>query len=70
MFKELLNDIVSENISHKLDGVWLYFPEETLFLVAVGCLQLLLYETRPMLISAKLYHVVEDVLPGVSEGLV
>jgi len=45
MFEELLNDIVSENISHQLYGVWLYLSEETLFLVAVGCLQLLLYES-------------------------
>ena len=45
MLEELLNDIVSEDISHKLNGVWLYLPEKTLFLVAIGCLQLLLYES-------------------------
>ena len=45
MFEELLDNIVSEDISHKLDSIWLYLAEQTLFLVAVGCLQLLLYES-------------------------
>jgi hypothetical protein len=45
MFEELLDDIVSENISHELNGIWLNLSEQTLFLVAVGCLQLLLYES-------------------------
>lgn len=44
MFKELLNDIVSEYISHQLNGVWLYLSEETFFLITVGRLQLLLDE--------------------------
>lgn len=44
MFKELLDDIVSEYISHKLNGVWLYLSEETFLLVTVGSLQFLLNE--------------------------
>jgi hypothetical protein len=38
MFKELLDYVVAENISHQLQGILLNFREHHLFFVAVGCL--------------------------------
>lgn len=70
MFKELLNDIVSEDISHELNSVWLYLSEKTFFFVAVGRLQLLLNEARSMLVTTKFYYMVEDVLEVFSTTLV
>jgi hypothetical protein len=70
MFKELLNDIVSEYISHELNSIWLNLSEKTFFLVAVGRLQLLLDEARSMLVTTKFYYMVEDVLEVVSTTLV
>ena len=44
MLEQLLYHIISEYISHQLNGVWLYLSEETFFLITVGRLQLLLDE--------------------------
>lgn len=67
MFKELLYHVIAKHIGHQLQGVRLDFPEDLFFLVAVRRLQLLLNETRAMLIATKFNNMVVDVLMSVSE---
>jgi hypothetical protein len=62
MFKELLNDVVAKNIPHELKGVGLDLSEDLIFLVAIGRLQLLLDETRAMLVATELDNVLVDTL--------
>lgn len=62
MFKELLDNVVSKYILHELDGIRLNLAEDLLLLVAVGSFELLLNETRSMLVTAELYNMVVDVL--------
>lgn len=62
MFKELLDNIVTKNILHELDCVGFNLAENLFLLVAVGSLELLLNETRSMLVTAELYNMVVDIL--------
>lgn len=62
MLKQLLNDVVAKHIGHQLEAVGLYLAEHLLLFVAVGRFQFLLDETRSMLITAKLDHMVVNVL--------
>lgn len=59
--EKLLDDIISEHVSHQRNGVWFDFPEDTLFLVRVCSLQLGLDESGAILIAGKLCNVVEDI---------
>lgn len=68
MFKQLLNNIVPEDIGHQLQGVGLNFSEDLLLLVTVGGLKLLLDEARPVLVTTELNHVVVDVLKIISSA--
>ena len=62
MLKDLLDNIVSKDIGHELQSVWLNFAKDLLLLVAVCSLELLLNKSRSMLITAELYNVVVNVL--------
>ena len=62
MLKELLDDIVAKHVRHQLDSVGLNFLEDTLLLVTVGSLELLLNETRAVLIAAEFADVLVDIL--------
>ncbi len=67
VLEELLNHVVSEHVLHELDGVGFDLPEDLILLVAVGRLQLLLNESRSILITTELDHMVVQVLEsGVS----
>jgi hypothetical protein len=45
MFKEFLNNIVTKDICHKLQGVRVYFTENLVLLVAICRLEFLLNES-------------------------
>ena len=62
VLEELLDDIVAEDILHQLDGIRLDLSENLILLVAVRSLQLLLDESRTMLITTKFDDVVVDIL--------
>ena len=62
VLKELLYDIVSKHILHKLQFVLLDFTENSFFLIAVCRLQLVLDKSGAVLVSAELYDVIVNVL--------
>ena len=62
VLKELLYDIVSKHILHKLQFILLDFTENPFFLVAVCRLQLVLDKSGAVLVSAELYDVIVNVL--------
>lgn len=62
MLEELLDDIIAKDVLHELNSVRLNLSEDSVLLVAVRCLELLLDESRALLISAKFDDVVVDVL--------
>ena len=66
MLEELLNHVVAKDIRHQLYRVGLNLSEHLVFFVAIGRLQLLLYEARTVLITAELDDMVIDVLYSVS----
>lgn len=68
MLEELLDDVVSKHVGHQLYRIGLNLPEHLVLFIAVGRLELLLYETRPMLIAAEFNNVIVYVLYLVSMG--
>lgn len=62
VFEKLLYDIVSENVGHQLESVWLNLTENLLLLIAVGSFELLLNEAGSMLITAEFYDMMVDIL--------
>jgi len=66
MLEELLNYVVAKDISHQLNGVWIELSEDLVLLIAIGSLELLLNETRAMLIATKFDNVIVDFLQHVS----
>lgn len=66
MLKQLLNNIVAKDISHQLQAIRLNFAEHLFLLIAIGSLQLLLDETRSVLITTELDHMIVDVLQGLA----
>lgn len=62
MFEQLLNDIVSKHIRHQLKAVGLNLTEHLFLFIAVGCFQLLLDETRPVLVTTEFNDMAIDVL--------
>lgn len=62
VLEKLLDNIISKNISHQLKRVLTNFAENNLFLVAVGGFELLLDETRTMLVTTEFDDMVVDVL--------
>lgn len=62
VLEKLLDHVVAEDIRHQLHGVRLNLLENALLLVAVSSLQLLLDETRAVLIAAEFTDVVVDIL--------
>lgn len=62
MLKQLLHNIVTEDIGHQLQTVWLDLSEHLLLFVAVGSFQLLLNKTRAMLVATEFDNVIVDVL--------
>ena len=63
MFKEFLNDIISEDIGHQLEGIWSNLRKDDILFVRSGRLKLLLDEPRAVLIAAKFNNMIIDVLP-------
>ncbi len=45
VLEELLDNVIAKNVSHELNCVWMELPEDLVFLVAVGGLELLLNES-------------------------
>ena len=45
MLEEFLDYVITKDVGHQLDRVRIELPEDLLFLVAVGCLELLLDES-------------------------
>lgn len=62
MFKQFLNNIVAKDIRHQLQAIGLDFAEHLFLLVAIGSFQLLLDETRSVLVTTELDHMVVYVL--------
>ena len=62
VLEEFLYDIVAKNIRHQLQRIRADFTKDLVFLVAVGRLELLLNKSRTMLVAAKLYNVIVDIL--------
>lgn len=62
MLEKLLNDVVAKHILHQLDGVGLDFVKDTFLFFAVGHDELVLNETRSVLIPAELDDVAINVL--------
>ena len=60
MLEKLLNDIVAKHVLHELDGVHLQLLEHLVLLVAIRRLQLLLNETRAVLVAAEFDNVTVD----------
>ena len=75
VIEELLDNVVSENVSDQWDGVGLNLTEDSLLFIRVGGFQFRLDESRAVLIAGELGDVVEDVaelpslvvLPGILE---
>lgn len=68
MLEEFLYHIVAEDIGHKLYGIRHQFSIDLVFFIAVGCLKLSLNETSTILVAAKLYDMVVNVLWLVSRA--
>jgi len=62
MLEEFLNHVIAKNIRHQLDRVWLYLAEDLVLLVGIGSLQLLLNETRAILITTEFNDMIVDIL--------
>lgn len=61
VIEELLHHIVSEDILHQLHRIRLDLSEDLVLLVAIRSLQLLLNESRTVLVAAELDYVVVDI---------
>lgn len=66
VFKKFLYHVVAKDVLHQLEGVGFNLSEDLLLLIAISGLQLLLDESRAMLIPAELDGVVVDVSELVS----
>lgn len=66
MLKEFLDHVITEHIRHELHCVWLNLSKNLVLLVAIGSFELLLNESRPMLITTEFYHMVIYILFKVS----
>lgn len=66
VLEELLDHVVAKNICHQLDRIWVKLPKNLIFLITIGCFELLLDEARTVLITAELNYIVVDVLRRVS----
>jgi hypothetical protein len=62
MLKELLDDIVSEDVRHQLQGILSDLREHNLLLVAIRGLELLLDEPGSVLVTAELDNMSIDIL--------
>lgn len=62
MFKEFLDHVITKDIGHQLNSVGEQLSEDLILLVAVGCLELLLNESRTVLVTTELNNVIVDVL--------
>ncbi len=62
MFEEFLDHVIAKDIGHQLDSVGEDLSEDLILLVAVGCLKLLLNESRTVLVTTELNYVIVNVL--------
>lgn len=60
--EELLANIITENVHHKLFGVWKNFCKYEILLVALSCLQSFLDEPGAILITGNLCYKCANVL--------
>lgn len=61
MFKQLLNDIIPENIGHELQRIRLDFGEYLILFITISSFQLLLNEAGSVLVSTELYNMIVDI---------
>ena len=66
MLKELLDDIIAENILHELDSVRLDLSKDLFLLIAIRRLELLLDEPGTVLVAAEFHNMMIDVLAAKS----
>ena len=69
VLEQLLNNVIAENISHQLQAVGLDLAENLLLLIAVGRLELLLDEARPVLVAAKFHNMTIYILKQVNNTI-
>ena len=62
MFKQFLDNVVPKDIRHELEGIWLDLCKYLILFIAVRSLELLLYETRAVLIATEFNYMVVNVL--------
>jgi len=62
VFREFLNNIVTKDIRHKLQGTRVYFAEYLVLLVTICCFKVLLNELRSGLIATKFFNMLIDIL--------
>ncbi len=70
MLKQLLDHVIPKKIAHELQGIRLDLFEDLFLFLAVGCLQFLLDEPRPMLVATELNHMVVDISELIPTGFV
>jgi hypothetical protein len=66
MLEQFLNNIVPENISHQLKGIWLDFAEQLFFLVTVCRFKFLLNKSRSVLVATEFDDMLVDILSAIS----
>jgi hypothetical protein len=66
VFEKLLYHVVAKDVLHQLEGIGFNLSEDLLLLIAISGLQLLLDESRAVLVPAELDGVVIDVSELVS----
>ena len=62
MLEEFLNNVISEDISRELKCIRAYLSEDLVLVVTVGILQLLLDESRAVLITTEFDNMVVKIL--------
>ena len=68
MLEQFLNDIVSEQVGHELQRVWLNLVEDLILLGAIGGLEFLLNEARAVLVTRKFNDMVINILFFISSN--
>ena len=62
MFEEFLDHVVAEDVGHQLYSIGGELSEDLIFFVAIGSLQLLLDESRAMLVTTEFNDIAIDIL--------
>ncbi len=67
MLKHLLDHVVSKDVRHQLQSIRLDLTKDLFFFVAIGRLELLLNESRSVLITTEFNNVIVQVLIPMSD---